>query len=122
MVNESPCEISIYGKFRDFFVKCVDAGNIDAVYYEGLNRSTVSGVDQGIKVLEANVPTHGLSTLAIGIFYVCLGQDIEAINVFQQFAANHVDLESDAISEMGDELESRLIQFHAPFSTHTVQP
>ncbi|KAF2550363.1 hypothetical protein F2Q68_00033981 [Brassica cretica] len=87
MVNKSPCEIGIY----------------------------VSGVDKGIKVLEANVPTHGLSTLALGIFYVCLGEDIEANNVFQQFTANHVDLDSNAIYEMGDELESRLIQFHAPF-------
>ena len=37
MVNKSPCEFGIYGKFHDFFVKCVDVGNIDAVYYEELN-------------------------------------------------------------------------------------
>ena len=82
MVNKSPCEFGIYGKFHDFFVKCVDVGNIDAVYYEELNWSTVSGVDQGIKVLEANVPTHGLSSLVVGILYVWLGEDIEANNVF----------------------------------------
>ena len=82
MVDESPCEIGIYGKFREFFLKCVDAGNIDAFYNEGLHRSTCSAVAEGIKVLEENVPTHGLSTLAVGIFYVCLGEDIEATNVF----------------------------------------
>ncbi|KAF2608982.1 hypothetical protein F2Q68_00044185 [Brassica cretica] len=54
MVNKSPCEFDIY----------------------------VSGVDQGIKVLEANVPTHGLSSLVVGILYVWLGEDIEANNVF----------------------------------------
>ncbi|CAN6824525.1 unnamed protein product [Brassica oleracea] len=35
-----------------------------AIYYEGLHRATSLGVEEGIKVLEANVPKHGLSTLA----------------------------------------------------------
>lgn len=108
-IDKCPCQIGSYGKFCEFFLKCVYSGNIDTVLYDGLHRSTGSRVDMGIKVLEANVATHGLSTLAMGIFYVCLGEDIEASNVFQQFPAKHVDLSSDAITEMGDELESRLI-------------
>ncbi|CAN6814804.1 unnamed protein product [Brassica oleracea] len=86
MVDESPCEIGIYGKFREFFLKCVDAGNIDAVYNEGLHRSTCSGVAEGIKVLEENVKI------------------LKPPMCFEQVAANHVDLNSDAISEMGYEL------------------
>ncbi|KAF3579461.1 hypothetical protein DY000_02029120 [Brassica cretica] len=38
--------------------------NEEAIYYEGLHRATSLGVEEGIKVLEANVPKHGLSTLA----------------------------------------------------------
>lgn len=115
MVNVTPCEIGNYGKFRQFFLKCVEVGNIDAVYYEGLHRSTSLGVEVGIKFLEPNVPTHGLSTLVVGIFYVCIGEDMKASHVFQQFAVNHVDLRSDAIFEMGDELESRLSSFHVRY-------
>ncbi|KAF3558531.1 hypothetical protein F2Q69_00011043 [Brassica cretica] len=75
------------------------------------------GVEEGIKVLEANVPKHGLSTLAVGIFYVCLGKEMEATNVFEEFAANHnLDLISNVIFEMGDELQSRLWSFHLPLS------
>ncbi|CAN6869697.1 unnamed protein product [Brassica oleracea] len=88
-----------------------------AIYYEGLHRSTSLGVEGGIKVFEANVPKHGLSTLAVGIFYVCLGKEIEATNVFEQFTANHnLDLKSNAIFEMGDELQLRLWSFHPPLS------
>nr|VDD35477.1 unnamed protein product [Brassica oleracea] len=115
MVNESPCQIGNSGNFRNFFLKCVNVGNIDAVYYEGLHLSTTLGVEEGINVLERNVPTHVLSTLAVGIFYVCLGKEMEAITVFQQLAANGVDLKSEAIFEIGDELETRLLSFHAPF-------
>ncbi|CAN6887994.1 unnamed protein product [Brassica oleracea var. botrytis] len=73
--------------------------------------------------MERNVPTHVLSTLAVGIFYVCLGKEREAITVFQQLAGNGVDLKSEAIFEIGDELEMRLLSFHAPFlNTYTVEP
>ncbi|CAF2074907.1 unnamed protein product [Brassica oleracea var. botrytis] len=51
----------------------------------------------------------------VGIFYVCIGEDMKASHVFQQFAVNHVDLRSDAIFEMGDELESRLSSFHVRY-------
>lgn len=64
--------------------------------------------------MEANVPTHELSTLAMGIFYVCLGRDKEAINVFQQFGPNNNVLMSDDVFEMADELQFRLSLFHAP--------
>ncbi|KAG2314661.1 hypothetical protein Bca52824_017783 [Brassica carinata] len=44
MVNVSPCQIGKSGNFRNFFLKCVEFGNIDAVYYEGLHRSTTLGL------------------------------------------------------------------------------
>ncbi|KAF2556883.1 hypothetical protein F2Q68_00014233 [Brassica cretica] len=72
IVDETPFAIEYFGNFRTFFLKCVEVGNVEAIYYEGLHRSTSLGVEEGIKVLEANVPKHGLSTLAVGIFYVCL--------------------------------------------------
>ncbi|CAN7136075.1 unnamed protein product [Brassica rapa subsp. narinosa] len=54
-----------------------------------------------------------------GIFYVCIGEDMKVSHVFQQFTANHVDLRSDAIFEMGDELKSILSLFHARyFNSH----
>ncbi|KAF3558532.1 hypothetical protein F2Q69_00011042 [Brassica cretica] len=76
---------------------CVNVGNIVAVYYEGLHRSTTLGVEEGINVLERNVPVHVLSTLAVGIFYMCLGKEMEAITMFQQLAGNGVELKSEAI-------------------------
>ncbi|CAN6884833.1 unnamed protein product, partial [Brassica oleracea] len=88
-----------------------------AIYYEGLHLSTTLGVEEATKVLEPNVPTHGLSTLAFGIFYVCLGKEIEATYTFEQFAANHCSaFKPDPIFEMGDELQWRLLTFHAPYS------
>lgn len=121
IVDASSCQICDNSKFREFFKKCVEVGNIEAVYYEGLHHSTSVGLEAGIKVLEANVPSHGLSTLAVGIFYLCLGKSIESNNVFHQFAVNHGELKCDAISEMGDELKYRLIEFHAP-SSHRYKP
>ena len=51
----------------------------------------------------------------MGIFNVFLGKEMEAITVFQQLARNGVDLKSEALFEIGDELETRLLSFHAPF-------
>ncbi|KAF3515144.1 hypothetical protein F2Q69_00007660 [Brassica cretica] len=115
IVYERPSQLGKSGNFRNFFLKCVDVGNIVAVYYEGFHRATTLGVEEGINVLERNVPTHVLSTLAVGIFNVCLGKEMEAITVFQQLARNGVDLKSEALFEIGDELETRLWSFHAPF-------
>nr|VDD08068.1 unnamed protein product [Brassica oleracea] len=115
MVNESPCQLGKNGNFQTFFLKCVDVGNIVAVYYEVLHRATTLGVEEGILVLEQIVPTHVLSTLDVSIFNVCLGKEMEAITVFQQLAGNGVHLKSEALFEIGDELETRLLLFHAPF-------
>ena len=106
-------EIRLGGKFHEFLLKCVSTANIDAVYYEGLYAATFD-VEHAIKVLEPNVPTHTLSTLAIGVFNVCLGKDKEASKVFLEFAAIHDDLTSDAILELADELVWRLTLFLAP--------
>ena len=89
IVDETPSAIEFFGNFRTFFLKCVGVGNVEAIYYEGLHRATSLGVEEGIKVLEANVPKHGLSTLAVGIFYVCLAKEMEATNVFEEFGGNH---------------------------------
>ncbi|KAG2313858.1 hypothetical protein Bca52824_016980 [Brassica carinata] len=49
-----------------------------------------------------------MSTLAVGIFNVCLGKDKEAAKIFRQFAAYHHDLRSDAIVEIGESIEWQL--------------
>ena len=114
MLNFVNIEIGIYRKFRDFFLKCVNAGNLNAVYLEGLHLASVLGLEEAIHALQQNFPTHRMSTLAVGIFSVCLGNDIEASKLFQEFGANHAVLMSDAIFDMADEIECRLTAFGAP--------
>ncbi|KAG2315190.1 hypothetical protein Bca52824_018312 [Brassica carinata] len=59
--------------------------------------------------------TCQICTGVVGIFNVCIGNDKEASKLFQQFAANHYDLRSDAIVGMGADLEWRLTSFGAPY-------
>ncbi|KAL0742927.1 hypothetical protein Bca4012_084440 [Brassica carinata] len=99
--NHHYSEIRIFGRFRAFFIKCVTAGNINAIYYEGIHQSMTAGLDAGIKVLRRNVPIHNESTLAVGVFNVCLGREIEASEAFQQLALNDVDLRSEEHFDMG---------------------
>lgn len=75
-------KIGLYGKFNDFFRKCVNVGNTNAVYYDGFQRAIILGLDEDINVLEANVPTHAPSKLVVGIFNVCLGNDKEVSRFF----------------------------------------
>lgn len=84
-------EIRLGRKFCEFLFKCVSAENTDAVYYESLYAATFD-VEHAINVLEPNVPTHGLSTLAVSVFNICLGKDKEADKIFLEFAEIHDDL------------------------------
>ncbi|CDY70650.1 BnaCnng69210D, partial [Brassica napus] len=115
MVTFATCQICTGGQFREFFIKCVTAGNTNAIYYEGLYAALIVGPEKCIRILKPNVPNHDLSTLAVGIFNVCIGNDKEASKLFQQFEANHYDLRSDAIVGLGADLEWRLISFGAPY-------
>ncbi|CAF2227989.1 unnamed protein product [Brassica napus] len=115
MVTFATYQICTGGQFREFFIKCVTAGNTNAIYYEGLYAALMVGPEKCIRILQPNVPNHDLSTLAVGIFNVCIGNDKEASKLFQQFAANHYDLRSDAIVGLGADLEWRLISFGAPY-------
>ncbi|CAF2150684.1 unnamed protein product [Brassica napus] len=115
MVTFATCQICTGGQFWEFFIKCVTAGNTNAIYYEGLYAALMVGPEKCIRILQPNVPNHDLSTLAVGIFNVCIGNDKEASKLFQQFAANHYDLRSDAIVGLGADLEWRLISFGAPY-------
>nr|VDD38057.1 unnamed protein product [Brassica oleracea] len=114
MVTFATCQICIGGQFREFFIKCVTAGNTNAIYDEGLYTALIVGPEKCIRILQPNVPNHDLSTLAVGIF-VCIGNDKEASKLFEQFKANHYDLRSDAIVGLGADLEWRLISFGAPY-------
>ncbi|CAF2321337.1 unnamed protein product [Brassica napus] len=107
------CQIRQGCQFREFHLKCVSAGNKKAIYYEGLLTAPSIGLEESITILEPNVPMHGLSTLAVAIFNVCLGNDKEASKVFQLFAAYHHDLRSDETSEMGESIENQLKAFGA---------
>lgn len=115
MLDYSTREVGNNGKFHKFNRKCVASGNKDALYYEGLNVAAIVGLQESIYLLKANVPEHAPSTFAVGIFNVCLGNDKEATKVFKEFAAIHADLRSDAIDELGDELQSRLLLFDPPY-------
>ncbi|CAN6920423.1 unnamed protein product [Brassica oleracea] len=115
MVTFATCQICTGGQFRVFFIKCVTAGNTNAIYYEGLYAAQIVGPEKCIRILQPNVPNHDLSTLAVDIFNVCIGNDKEASKLFQQFEANHYDLRSDAIVGLGADLEWRLISFGAPY-------
>ncbi|CAN6982661.1 unnamed protein product [Brassica oleracea var. botrytis] len=115
MVTFATCQICTGGQFREFFIKCVTAGNKNAMYYEGLYAALIVGPEKCIRILQPNVPNHDLSTLAVGIINMCIGNDKEASKLFQQFAANHYDLRSDAIVGLGADLEWRLISFGAPY-------
>ncbi|CAN6819046.1 unnamed protein product [Brassica oleracea] len=115
MVTFATCQICTGGQFRGFFIKCVTAGNTNAIYYEEPYAALIVGPEKYIRILQPNVPNHDLSTLAVGIFNVCIGNDKEASKLFQQFEANHYDLRSDAIVGLGADLEWRLISFGAPY-------
>ncbi|CAN6804832.1 unnamed protein product [Brassica oleracea] len=115
MVTFATCQICTGGQFQEFFIKCVTAGNTNAIYYEGLYAALIVGPEKCIRIFQPNVPNHDLSTLAVGIFNVCIGNDKEASKLFQQFEANHYDLRSDAIVGLGADLEWRLISFGAPY-------
>nr|VDD29695.1 unnamed protein product [Brassica oleracea] len=115
MVTFATCQICTGGQFREFFIKCVTSGNTNAIYYEGLYAALIVGPEKCIRILQPNVPNHDLSTLAVGIFNVCIGNDKEASKLFQQFAANHYDIRSDAIVGLGADLEWRLTSFGAPY-------
>nr|VDD08066.1 unnamed protein product [Brassica oleracea] len=114
MVHYVTSQICKGGQFRLFFLKCVNAGNTTAICYEGLHVATCIGLEESIKILKPNVPTHGLSTFAVAIFNVCLGRDKEASQVFQLFVAHHADLRSEAVLDMGDSIQWLLSTFHAP--------
>nr|VDD60787.1 unnamed protein product [Brassica oleracea] len=111
MVTFAKCQICTGGQFREFFIKCVTTGNTNAIYYEGLYAALIVGPEKCIRILQPNVPNHDLSTLAVGIFNVCIGNDKEASKLFQRFVNNHYDLRSDAIVGLGADLEWRLISF-----------
>ncbi|CAH8389468.1 unnamed protein product [Eruca vesicaria subsp. sativa] len=77
MVSENPTtKIGIFRKFREFFLKGVNAGNINIVYQGCLHLSMMAGLNVAIKVLRINVLTHSESTLAY------LGQDNQARKAF----------------------------------------
>ncbi|KAL0729486.1 hypothetical protein Bca4012_025579 [Brassica carinata] len=114
MVLYVTCQIREGGKFRALHLKCVDAGNTRAIYHEGLLKAPTSeGLHASIKILEPNIPNHDMSTLAVGIFNVCLGKEKEAAMIFRQFASYHYDLQSEMIVEVGESIQWHLERFGA---------
>ena len=102
MVHYVTSQICKGGQFQAFFLKCVNAGNPTAICYDGLHAATRIGLGESIKILKPNVPTHGLSC---AIFNVCLGRDKEASQVFHLFAAQHADLHSESVLDMGESIK-----------------
>ncbi|KAF2604419.1 hypothetical protein F2Q70_00024876 [Brassica cretica] len=71
MVHYVTSQICKGGQFRAFFLKCINAGNPTAICYDGLHAATSIGLEESIKILIPNVPTHGLSTFAVP-FSMCV--------------------------------------------------
>ncbi|KAF3505485.1 hypothetical protein F2Q69_00005519 [Brassica cretica] len=115
MVRFATCQINNGGQFREFFLKCVNAGDTMAICYARLHAATIIGLEESIKIFEPKLPRHGLSTLVVAIFNVCIARDKEASQVFQLFAAHHADLRSEDIFDMGDSIQWLLETFNAPF-------
>ncbi|KAF3578763.1 hypothetical protein DY000_02029118 [Brassica cretica] len=65
MVHYVTSQICKGGLFQAFFLKCVNAGNPTAICYDGLHAATSIGLEESIKILKPNVPTHGLSTFPV---------------------------------------------------------
>lgn len=86
-------QLCVNGKFQNFFLKCVYAGNTEVVFYEALHLAVHSwNFREAIKCLKENVPTHGSPTLAYGGCNVSRGADAKASKAFHQLAVNHADL------------------------------
>ncbi|CAF2078668.1 unnamed protein product [Brassica napus] len=94
LVTFATCQICTGGQFREFFIKCVTAGNTNAIYYEGLYAALI---------------------VAIGIFNVCISNDKEASKLFRSSKLITMTFLSDAIVGLGADLEWRLISFGAPY-------
>nr|VDD09675.1 unnamed protein product [Brassica oleracea] len=114
MVTFATCQICTGGQFREFFIKCVTAGNTNAIYYEGVYAALIVGPEKCIRILQPNVPNHDLSTLAMA-FSTCVLAMTRKPKLFQQFEANHYDLRFGSIVGLGADLEWRLISFGMPY-------
>ncbi|KAG5410211.1 hypothetical protein IGI04_006530 [Brassica rapa subsp. trilocularis] len=85
-----PNDIFIGGRCRGFFEKCLNVGNIDAVYFESLClASRHRDLEAAVALLEKNVPNDDESTLAYGVLNMCLGDLVKASEAFQQFIQHH---------------------------------
>ncbi|KAF8080248.1 hypothetical protein N665_0962s0005 [Sinapis alba] len=94
---------------------CLNAGNVDAIYFESLLLATRHGeLAVVVALLETNVPTDDQSTVAYGIFNVCLGEEVKESHAFQQFVHLHDKLESESVEQMCNGLEWQLSWFHPP--------
>ncbi|KAG5415164.1 hypothetical protein IGI04_002731 [Brassica rapa subsp. trilocularis] len=93
---------------EEILYKIIEMVGADSFYYLG-------GILRAGKRGYALVHEPSVLRKSVGIFNVCIGNDKEASKLFQQFAANHYDLRSDAIVGLGADLEWGLISFGAPY-------
>lgn len=104
-----------FGRHRHFFVRCLEAGNPVAIYYEGLRLVTQEGdIDGAIKMLQRNVPVHADATLAVAMLCICNGYSEMAAIYLQLFSRHHYPLESEEVRDMGEELLSEIRKYEPP--------
>ncbi|CAD5333074.1 unnamed protein product [Arabidopsis thaliana] len=87
------------------YERCLKAGNKTAIYYEGL-RVVAEGCDLngGLELLAQLVPEDGASTIACGIFSMCLGNEAMAVHYLEQFGIFHAPLGTQRVRLWGEEL------------------
>ncbi|KAF8052612.1 hypothetical protein N665_1537s0005 [Sinapis alba] len=85
-----PIDIFYGGRCRELFQKCLNAGNVDAVYFESLLLATRHGdLAAVVALLETNVPTNDQSTW-------------------------HMEYSTSSVEQMCNGLEWQLSWFHPP--------
>lgn len=116
----SPTKIYPAGVGRKFFTRCLQAGNVSAIYYESLRLITREhDVHGAISLLNQLVPAYGHATLAYAMFQMCAGRGEIAGNVLEFFLDNFAGplthpTYSPHLDDMCQDLISKFMSFDPP--------
>lgn len=115
-----PTKIYPGGVGRQFFIRCLEAGNISAIYYESLRLITREHDVHGcISLLTQLVPAYGHATLAYAMFQMCAGRGEIAGNALEFFLDNFAgplthQIYSRHLEQMCEDLIWNLLSFDPP--------
>lgn len=101
--------VEYHGRYRHFFQRCLDAGNLTAFYYEGLRVvAEERDIPRGLELLSLGVPQDGLATLVCGIFSICAGNEEMAVHYLHLFGQNHHRLGTAQFRSSCEELQREM--------------